>query len=342
MHSLFPLIALLLSLFQQAGFDRRDVAYLPPESTPAAAVVDEVRPAPDNSPAAVPIPETIEIEWSATTSGPSLTSHEVTVLEHYLVSEPWCQYCPAAKANFVSEGHNPANIINIAQARSMGEQWSGGIPYRFTRKTTKTIYQPPSYRTQWPPFWDVDGDKTPSKEKLLRHLRGNSNYAGKHWQQWHLESWSKEQLAALHSDDHNDTVKTYQTAEPDVIATVNGEMTADSIATVLSMHLSGEQQSTASILNIDINAPESVLAIARKLLVDQSWSAGSVSLDWKGGDRSLLVKPNGVTLNPPATVSLSTSLIAVSTSLEGVAYDQSLTWVRLELTNSPDLTIRFR
>ena len=43
-----------------------------------------------------------------------------------------------------------------------------------------------------------------------------------------------------------DVVKTYQTAEPDVIATVNGEMTADAIATVLSMHLSGEQQPTAS------------------------------------------------------------------------------------------------
>lgn len=52
--------------------------------------------------------------------------------ERYLVSEPWCPHCPAAKARFLASGGNPENVITIRQAQQMGHRWSGGIPHEFT------------------------------------------------------------------------------------------------------------------------------------------------------------------------------------------------------------------
>jgi len=59
-----------------------------------------------------------------------------------------------------------------------------------------------SYRSQWPPVWSVNGNRNPSRSYLLSHLRSNANHRGKFWQSWPLESWTREQLAALHDDDH--------------------------------------------------------------------------------------------------------------------------------------------
>lgn len=66
--------------------------------------------------------------------------------ERYLVSEPWCGYCPAAKARFLASGGKPENVIDIAKARQMGQSWSiergqievnperpnYAVPYEFT------------------------------------------------------------------------------------------------------------------------------------------------------------------------------------------------------------------
>jgi protein-L-isoaspartate O-methyltransferase len=58
--------------------------------------------------------------------------------ERYLISEIWCRYCPAAKAQFLRSGGKPENVITIAQARQMGYQnpkWTGGVPHEFTLET---------------------------------------------------------------------------------------------------------------------------------------------------------------------------------------------------------------
>lgn len=75
----------------------------------------------------------------------------------YLVSEPWCRYCPAAKQRFLAAGHPSSNIISIATARQMGHTWNGSVPHEFTVRqrvtakpeaTTRRVRVQPS-RVQW-------------------------------------------------------------------------------------------------------------------------------------------------------------------------------------------------
>lgn len=62
------------------------------------------------------------------------------------------------------------------------------------------------YRSQWPPMWNVEGKWNASRDFYLSHLRNHPNHRGKFWQAYPLETWSREQLAALHDDDHNGRV----------------------------------------------------------------------------------------------------------------------------------------
>ncbi|HEY2147589.1 MAG TPA: hypothetical protein VGH32_06610 [Pirellulales bacterium] len=57
--------------------------------------------------------------------------------------------------------------------------------------------------------WSVEGDWSPTREKVLEHLHGPNHY----WQlepQWHIDAWSYEELRSLHDDLHEryDTVTT--------------------------------------------------------------------------------------------------------------------------------------
>jgi hypothetical protein len=57
--------------------------------------------------------------------------------------------------------------------------------------------------------WSVEGDWSPTREKVLEHLHGQNHY----WQlepQWHIDGWSYEELRSLHDDLHEryDTVTT--------------------------------------------------------------------------------------------------------------------------------------
>jgi hypothetical protein len=74
------------------------------------------------------------------------------VVEQWLVSEDWCRYCPAAKQQFLAEGHSEDHIITIAQARAMGHTWSGSIPHRFSTGGEPVKASVPSryiYRPEW-------------------------------------------------------------------------------------------------------------------------------------------------------------------------------------------------
>lgn len=103
----------------QSGPDLPDAFQQGPEvikqdEQPTAAVVP---------PAAV-VPSVV---FSQTT-GPTTE----TIRTRILVSEPWCQYCPAAKQRFLDSGGLEKNVITIAEARALYGRVIRGVPAEFT------------------------------------------------------------------------------------------------------------------------------------------------------------------------------------------------------------------
>lgn len=306
----------------------------------------------DSGSAEIVEPPQVTIEFtSVESSGSQLvrTAQDIEVTERYLVSESWCAFCPAAKARFLSSGGKPENVINSAAARAMGHEWSGSVPHEFSRrvKTTREIIQPPKYRTQWPAKITLDGTSTPNKEAMLRHLRSGGPHANKHWQAWHLESWSREQLVALHEDDHNGVVPVYSDetttkAEAVVSGAVNP---ADAIAEALALHLTKDtsQQLTGSLFNIEIDTPDSARGWIADMLTRQSveFPSAGVSAKW-GGDRTISIGQGRIGIKPGVDVSVKKFGVSVSTKLTGASFADDLSWVTLELDGAPDLTVRFK
>lgn len=296
------------------------------------------------------------ISFSAIASGPSQLVRSTgtqIVVERWLVSEPWCVNCPAAKKRFLAAGNTESHVITSAEAKRRHGKSISTVPAEYTiEETVRVEYlQPPTYRKEWPPKWDVEGDKLLSKGKLLKHLRDGSQHRGKHWQAWHLESWPVEQLAALHSDDHLNAVPRFDETEHGIEAIVeNASLSVDSIAAALSAHLLTEQQAEpipetyAGLFDIEIDTPDSARKWASDLLSKQSveFPSAGVSASWKGGDRTLSVTPGSLRITPGVTVSVRKYGVSVSTTLTACSFDPALSWVKLELTNAPDLTVRFK
>ena len=312
-----------------------------------------------SAPEPTPTRSTVSVVFSKPikASAPGLVSHDVTVTEHWLVSESWCGLCPAAKQRFLAEGHDASRIIDIATAKQMGQKWSSVIngreveytvPYRFTTTSTKTIQQPPSYRKEWPPKWDVEGNRNASKQFYLSHLRGNSNHKGKHWQQRHLESWSREQLAALHSDDHDNVVPTFTDPPESVVeAVVSGARgSPDLLAKVLALHLESDTTVDAppqsGMFVIDVDVSESARHWASDLLTKRRVDfQNGITVDWSG-KRSITINDGRFEITPGATVRAEKFKVSVSVSLTGISYTPDLSEVTLELSGAPDLTVRFQ
>jgi len=298
------------------------------------------------TPAAVP-----SITFSRSASGWQLlrTTGTRKVQQPWLVSESWCVNCEAAKARFKAAGNPDSRIITIAEAKRLHGRSVSSIPYEFTIEVTEEVthLQPPSYRSQNVMQVTLDGSSKPTREAILKHLRGGGPHQGKHWQAWYLESWRTPQLYALHDDDHEGIVPSFDAAEQTVEATIsNAPASADAIMAALALHMAPQsetQPAFGSLFNIDIQAPQSMLDLARKLLIEQSWKseAAGVSMSWAGADRSLGVTAKGITLNPGVSVTLQRGPIKVGTTLRAITYDDSLKWVTLDLVNAPDLTLRF-
>lgn len=301
----------------------------------------------DAAPPSVSI--TFERMASAT---PRVATRQVT--ERWLVSEAWCRYCPAAKARFLSSGGKPENILTLAEAARRHGRRPASIPYEYT--TTETITEPvaaASYRSQWPPKWDVEGDRNASRDTYLRHLRGSSQHAGKAWQSYDLESFSREQLAALHDDDHDGRVQPIAAVSGPsaTIGTVShSSATPALVAAALTLHLiehSGQEPSeppvVAGLFDIEVNAPQQLLDYASALLTKQRLeipSAG-ITCDWSGNDRAFAIKPDRIEIRPGLRVTARKFGLTVSTTLEAIAYKQDMSEVTLELKGAPDLTLRF-
>lgn len=70
--------------------------------------------------------------------------------DHYLVSEPWCRYCPAAKAKFKAAGHPEENILTLDQCQARFGFRPGRLPYEFTRPSaTKPSVPSPAQKQEY-------------------------------------------------------------------------------------------------------------------------------------------------------------------------------------------------
>ena len=83
------------------------------------------------------LPEpSITFQQSVTTGSSGLIKTTRTVTEHWLVSEPWCSLCPAAKARFLRLGRKQSNIIDRAEAKRRHGKNVSGVPFEYTTNET--------------------------------------------------------------------------------------------------------------------------------------------------------------------------------------------------------------
>lgn len=86
---------------------------------------------------------------------PAPAMEQVVQEEHWLVSEPWCRFCPAAKRAFLAEGHPASHILSIRQARERHGMSVTSVPFRYTTKKSVSVTAPavrqrlPVVDTQW-------------------------------------------------------------------------------------------------------------------------------------------------------------------------------------------------
>ncbi len=289
---------------------------------------------------------------------PALLRGEIEQTERWLVSELWCHNCPAAKRRFLANGGRPDHVISIADALQLHGKVIGSVPAEYSTTTKVAWVQPPTYRKQWPPIWDVLGDDLPTKTTYLDHLRHHANHAGKHWQAWSLESWSREQLAALHDDDHVGRVPDY--SEPTMTATVTGERGGVSppslLLSALSWHLLQEAtadpdstyQTTepvfSSLISINADVPDRGLDFARNILIRQQveFPDAGVSLDWSGNTRTVTIANGRIDVKPGIGMKVQKFGLSKSCSLDAVTYTADLSSVTFELTGMLDLTVNLQ
>jgi len=295
------------------------------------------------------------IRFSVVASGgPQLvkTKATKTVTDRWLVSEDWCQNCPAAKVRFLQSGGSPLNILKIADAKRRHGKLIGGVPAEYqTESTVEVEYlNPAQYRYASRMETPLNGSGTPAKDAILKHLRTGGPHQGKHWQAWHLESWNVQQLYALHDDDHANAVPTFA-ADSSVEAVIeNAGPSPNAVAAALAVHLLTKQkdkpvpESYSGLFDIEVESPDSARSWIADMLSKQSveFPSAGVSASWKGSDRTISVTPGAVRIAPGVTVSVKKFGVSVSTSLTGCSFAEDLSWVKLELVNAPDLTVRFK
>lgn len=310
-----------------------------------AAVEAEQTPANPLSPAVVEPTPKPEVRWEVAASSAGIVKSTATVKERWLVSEPWCPSCPAAKKRFIASGGSPDNIITITKSLELHGKEIDSVPREYTTDKEITMLNPAQYRSADKMEVLLEGSSRPGKDRILKHLRTGGPHQGKHWQAWSLESWSAEQLYALHDDDHAENVPTFE--ESAVTASIsNAEPSAETIAATLSAHLLRTQQvpaASAGLFEIGIDTPDSARGWIADMLSKQSveFPSAGVSASWKGSDRTISVAAGRLRINPGATVSVRKFGVSLSTTLRGVTYADDLSWCTLELDGAPDLTVRF-
>ncbi len=274
------------------------------------------------------------------------------VSEQWLVSEEYCSLCPEAKRRFRAAGHPESHIITRAEAKRLHGKNISGVPHEYTIETEQTVtfVQPKMYRSTSRMATTLNGSAAPGKSAILEHLRRAGPHQGKRWQQWHLESWKTEQLYALHDDDHANSVPEYSD-EVTVEATIeNARASPGVIAAALSAHLLRDHkidqpaEAITGLFDVTIDTPDDARGWIADMLSRESleFPSAGVSATWKGSDRTILVTSGGIRLSPGVTVAVNKFRVSVSTTMTGCTYAPDLSWVKLDLTNAPDLTVRFK
>ena len=292
------------------------------------------------------------VNWHTETkygASDSLVRQQSTVTEYWLVSEPECIYCPAAKKRFLAAGHRFDHIIGRSEALAKHGRNVGPIPFEYTTSEVRETINPPKYREQQIMKCGLEAKYfKPARETILAHLRGGDQHRGKHWQAWHLESWRTPQLYALHDDDHENKVPTFE-VESAVVATVDGgEASPELFAAVLAAHLmesSGQETDDSpvvmgSLFDFTINVEDSWKRIASTILTTErvEFASAGLSIEW-GAEQTLKKTKNAIMITPPVKVTARKWVFHYSAGLNGLRYADDLSSVTLDLSGAPDVTI---
>lgn len=114
------------------------------------------------------------------------------VRQWYLVSEPWCQHCPAAREVFKAKGWPEQNILTLAQCEARFGFRPDHVPFEFgepEKAKTDSIYN------------GKPGSSHESRETLIDHLLNEGIHKGRHTKA-SLDGMTDQQLDALHTQDH--------------------------------------------------------------------------------------------------------------------------------------------
>lgn len=129
--------------------------------------------------------------------------------EWYLVSEPWCVYCPAAKKRFLSLGWPEANVLTLDECEKKFGFRPSKVPFEFgdpNWKTESTSVTRTPAKSDGQIFGRT-GTSHESRETLIKHLLSDGIHAGKHTSA-ELSAMTDEQLDSLHNREHNQSAGT--------------------------------------------------------------------------------------------------------------------------------------
>ena len=145
--------------------------------------------------------------------------------EWYLVSEPWCVYCPAAKKRFLSLGWPKENILTIAECEKCFGFRPDHVPFEFgdpNWKAEVNSVAPKPVKSDGQ-IYGRTGTSHESRETLISHLLSDGIHKGRHTLA-ELSAMTDVELDALHNREHNQSAgtpaNTQWTIQPKRVQTV--------------------------------------------------------------------------------------------------------------------------
>jgi len=144
--------------------------------------------------------------------------------EWYLVSEPWCSACPAAKRRFLDKGWPKENILSLAECQAKFGFQPDHVPFEFGDPNWKqTLSAEPAKSPGVPKLFGRIGTSHESRQTLVDHLLNDSIHKGRHTSA-ELEALTDQQLSDLHDKEHNTasgtSSTTHWTIQPQRVQTV--------------------------------------------------------------------------------------------------------------------------
>ena len=114
---------------------------------------------------------------------------------------------------------------------------------------------------------------------------------------------------------------------------------SDSFGSILQHHLMGDVP-VGGLFEFTVDVPDSLPGILNKLLMDQKWSNGVISVSW-AGDRTISVSQGRMAFSPAPTVAVSKFGINITVKWTAVIIAEGGKLLTLELQGVPDLKVRF-